>query len=114
MKLLRRVDKYLRTVDMNAFKQERALWAYRAKQILALYEQHKPKAIPRPARNPEEAMQILGLNLETLSLPAIQKNYRSLASKYHPDLHPDDTDSETLMTRLNTAREILLKFINKK
>ena len=37
----------------------------------------------------------------------IKKAYRTLAKKYHPDLHPDDADAEAHFKEINEAYEVL-------
>lgn len=37
----------------------------------------------------------------------LKKAYRSLAKKYHPDLHPDDKDAEAHFKEVNEAYEVL-------
>lgn len=37
----------------------------------------------------------------------LKKAYRSLAKKYHPDLHPGDQEAETRFKEINEAYEIL-------
>ncbi|WP_408072316.1 DnaJ domain-containing protein [Butyrivibrio sp. JL13D10] len=39
----------------------------------------------------------------------IKKAYRSLAKKYHPDLHPDDVNASERMNEINAAYDILSK-----
>lgn len=39
----------------------------------------------------------------------IKKAYRSLAKKYHPDLHPDDAVASERMNEINAAYDILSK-----
>ncbi|MEE9613800.1 MAG: DnaJ domain-containing protein, partial [Thermodesulfobacteriota bacterium] len=37
----------------------------------------------------------------------IKKAYRSLARKYHPDLHPDDKENEARFKEINEAHSVL-------
>src|SRR5262245_10594660 len=37
----------------------------------------------------------------------IRAAYRSLSQKYHPDRNPEDADAASMMSRINTAYEIL-------
>ena len=37
----------------------------------------------------------------------LKKAYRSLAKKYHPDLHPDDAEAEAKFKEINEAFAIL-------
>lgn len=37
----------------------------------------------------------------------IKKAFRKLARKYHPDLHPDDNEKETLFKEMNEAHSVL-------
>ena len=37
----------------------------------------------------------------------LKKAYRSLAKKYHPDLHPDDAEAEAKFKEINEAYELL-------
>ncbi len=39
----------------------------------------------------------------------IKKAYRSLAKKYHPDLHPNDAAASSKMNEINAAYDILTK-----
>ncbi|MCR5451763.1 MAG: DnaJ domain-containing protein [Lachnospiraceae bacterium] len=39
----------------------------------------------------------------------IKKAYRSLAKKYHPDLHPNDPEASSKMNEINAAYDILSK-----
>jgi len=50
--------------------------------------------------------EVLGVQ-KTASADDIKKAYRSLARKYHPDLHPDDKDAAEKFKEVNEAYEIL-------
>ena len=50
--------------------------------------------------------EVLGVQ-KTASADDIKKAYRSLARKYHPDLHPDDKDCAEKFKEVNEAYEIL-------
>ena len=49
---------------------------------------------------------ILGVS-PTATDDEIRKNYKRLAKKYHPDLHPDDKESEEKFKDINEAYEVL-------
>ena len=51
---------------------------------------------------------VLGVN-PGASDEEIKKAYRTLAKKYHPDLHPDDPAASTKMNEINAAYDILSK-----
>ena len=50
--------------------------------------------------------EVLGLD-KSASEDEIKKAYRSLAKKYHPDLHPGDKDAEAHFKEVNEAYEVL-------
>ena len=50
--------------------------------------------------------EVLGVQ-KTASADDIKKAYRSLARKYHPDLHPDDKDCAEKFKEVNEAYEVL-------
>lgn len=50
--------------------------------------------------------EVLGVQ-KSASADEIKKAYRSLARKYHPDLHPDDADCAEKFKEVNEAYEIL-------
>ena len=50
--------------------------------------------------------EVLGLQ-KGASADEIKKSYRSLARKYHPDLHPDDKDCAEKFKEVNEAYEVL-------
>ena len=50
--------------------------------------------------------QILGIS-KNASKEDIKKAYRSLAKKYHPDLNPDNKDTEEKFKELQEAHEVL-------
>ncbi len=51
---------------------------------------------------------VLGVTPGT-SQEDIKKAYRTLAKKYHPDLHPDDPAAAAKMNEINAAYDILSK-----
>ncbi len=50
--------------------------------------------------------EILGVD-KRASESEIKKAYRSLAKKYHPDLHPDDEESANKFKEVSEAYEVL-------
>ena len=50
--------------------------------------------------------EVLGVDKKA-SPDQIKKAYRKLAKKYHPDLHPNDKESEKKFTEINEAYEVL-------
>ena len=50
--------------------------------------------------------EILGVE-RSANEDTIKKAYRSLAKKYHPDLHPGDKEAEAKFKELNEAYEVL-------
>ena len=50
--------------------------------------------------------EVLGVE-RSASEDEIKKAYRSLAKKYHPDLHPNDPDAEAHFKEINEAYEVL-------
>lgn len=50
--------------------------------------------------------EILGVNKDAKSTE-IKKAYRKLAKKYHPDLHPNDKESNEKFAEINEAYEVL-------
>ncbi len=55
---------------------------------------------------PEDYYQILGVRRDA-SQAEIQKAYRELARKYHPDMNPGDKDAKKKFQRIQTAFEVL-------
>lgn len=45
---------------------------------------------------------------KTATEAEIKKNYRTLAKKYHPDLHPDDAEAEVKFCEVSEAYEVLI------
>ena len=39
----------------------------------------------------------------------LKKAYRSLAKKYHPDLHPDDAEAEAKFKEIQNAKDMLFE-----
>lgn len=54
----------------------------------------------------DEPYKILGV-AENASEDEIKKAYRTLVKKYHPDLHPDDTDAASKMQEINAAYDMI-------
>jgi curved DNA-binding protein len=54
----------------------------------------------------EDYYKILGVS-RTASAEEIQKSYRKLAAKCHPDMNPDDTQAKTRFQELQKAYEVL-------
>lgn len=50
--------------------------------------------------------EILGIK-KTATPDEVKKAYRSLAKKYHPDLHPDDKEAQDRFKQVNEAYEVL-------
>ena len=66
----------------------------------------RANGLPTPramARNPYET---LGVKRDA-SAEDIQKAYRKLARKYHPDMNPDDATAKTKFQEVQNAFEIL-------
>lgn len=55
---------------------------------------------------PDDYYEILGL-ARGAEPAAIQKAYRSLAKKYHPDLHPDDASAKEKFKKIQQAYDVL-------
>ena len=88
-----------------------AIWAARLLQLGILYRNFKHGAGPRQANNTasdnmstKEAYDILGLKPGATE-KEINQAYRDLMAK----LHPDHGGNDYLATRLNQAKDILLK-----
>src|ERR1700690_3380058 len=54
----------------------------------------------------DDYYQILGVE-KNASQADIQKAYRTLARKYHPDLHPDDKTAKTQFQKVQAAFDVL-------
>ncbi|WP_417749804.1 DnaJ C-terminal domain-containing protein [Rosistilla oblonga] len=54
----------------------------------------------------EDLYQVLGVN-KTAEKDEIQKAYRKLARKYHPDLNPDDKSAQEKFKRIQEAYDVL-------
>jgi len=54
----------------------------------------------------EDYYKVLGVRRDA-SQADIQKAYRDLARKYHPDLHPDDKDAKRKFQQVQTAFDVL-------
>ncbi len=50
--------------------------------------------------------EVLGVS-KTATDEELKKAYRSMAKKYHPDLHPDDAEAEAKFKEVNEAYEVL-------
>lgn len=63
-------------------------------------------------KNPEqEALDLLNLSIP-FSRTALQKNYRLLVKKYHPDTNQDDPQAEEMIRKLNHAYSHLQKLVS--
>ena len=49
---------------------------------------------------------VLGVD-KTADSDTLKKAFRSMAKKYHPDLHPGDAEAEKLFKEINEAYEVL-------
>ncbi|OQX58488.1 MAG: molecular chaperone DnaJ [Helicobacteraceae bacterium 4484_230] len=57
-----------------------------------------------------KAKTLLGLH-DKASLSEIKSRYRNLMRKWHPDIHPDDTEKATQMSaKINNAYKIILDY----
>lgn len=56
---------------------------------------------------------VLGIQ-KNASAADIKKAYRKLARKYHPDLNPDDPDTEKKFKQINEANEVLSDSVKRK
>mgnify|MGYP000860873657 FL=1 len=54
----------------------------------------------------EDYYKTLGVRRDA-SQAEIQKAYRDLARKYHPDLHPDEKDAKRKFQQVQTAFDVL-------
>ena len=54
----------------------------------------------------EDFYKVLGV-ARSASQPEIQKAYRALAKKHHPDMHPDDKSAKDRFQRIQRAYEVL-------
>ncbi|HAU49184.1 MAG TPA: molecular chaperone DnaJ, partial [Planctomycetaceae bacterium] len=54
----------------------------------------------------DDHYQILGVS-RTATSEDIQKSYREMARKYHPDLHPDDDAAKEQFKKVQTAFDVL-------
>src|SRR5215475_12796163 len=67
----------------------------------------RPSPLPRPRRPmAEDYYKILGVSRDA-SAADIQKAYRKLARKYHPDLNPDDKTAKTKFQEVQRAFDVL-------
>ncbi len=57
----------------------------------------------------KKQLQHLELDTKDFSLSVLKKQYKKLAKKYHPDLHPEDKEAEEKFKRLTEAYKKLLE-----
>ena len=62
----------------------------------------------------QKAFKILKLNNETTSFEKVEKNYKKLVKKYHPDRNNGSKEYEEILKRINNAFSTLKKFFSKK
>jgi len=58
----------------------------------------------------QKALGILELELP-FTIETLKKQYKKLAKKHHPDLHPDDKNAEDQLKKVNAAYQVLKKFL---
>ena len=58
------------------------------------------------AEGKRDYYEVLGVS-RTASEEEIKKAYRTLAKKYHPDLHPGDSEAEPKFKEVNEAYAVL-------
>lgn len=60
-------------------------------------------------REDKKGLECLELDTENFSLDKLKKQYKKLAKKCHPDLHPEDKEAEEKFKRLTEAYKKLLE-----
>ena len=105
----------LRTSVFSHYQNIRELFGNKKEE--RLYEEYRP-ASSSNMRDPKmlNALSVLGLRnkANTVGWREIVREYRKLAVKYHPDLHPGNAEFVEKMKDLNSAYDELAKGSNEK
>ena len=62
----------------------------------------------------KKAFEILKLNNETTSFKEVEKNYKKLVKKYHPDRNNGSKEYEEILKKINNAFATLKKFFSER
>lgn len=92
-----------------AFGDQNPIPKFNFKDPFGFFEDGKSNnASPPPPVKEQEALALLELSIP-FTKEQLQKNYRRLAKKYHPDANKDDAEAEEMIRRINQAYSSLQK-----